>query len=250
MAKQGQGGGGVERLSEGGLLGGRLLYRQFLTGHRSGFEPVLLAAAVPARAGEAVLEAGTGAGAALLCLAARQPGISGVGLEIDPALAALADQNFKINTLKDIYAVNGDATRPPFSPIFDHVMANPPWHPVAGTASPDQKRALAHQATPGLIASWIAALAAVLKPRGSITLILPAAAFSEATAALLDASCGGVTLLPLWPRTGQPAKLIILSARRGGKAADKVLSGLVLHDEAGISPAAQAILRDGAALTL
>jgi tRNA1(Val) A37 N6-methylase TrmN6 len=248
--KQGQGGGGVEQTSEGSLLGGRLVYRQFLAGHRSGFEPVLLAAAVPARAGDMVLEAGTGAGAALLCLAARVPGISGVGLEIDPALARLSNENFKINGLQDIHTLVGDATRPPFESVFNHVMANPPWHPVAGTASPDQKRALAHQATPGLIARWIAALAAVLKPRGSITLILPATALSEATAALQDAGCGGATLLPLWPRASQPAKLIILSARRRGKAADKVLSGLVLHDEAGISPAAQAILRDGAALTL
>ncbi len=240
----------MEQTSEGGLLGGRLLYRQFLTGHRSGFEPVLLAAAVPAQPGDMVLEAGTGAGAALLCLGARVPGVCGVGLEIDPALAALANKNFKVNDLQHIHAVIGDATRPPFCPIFDHVMANPPWHAAAGTASPDQKRALAHQAAPGLLAGWIAALAAVLKPRGRITLILPAAAFSDATSALQAAGCGGAILLPLWPRAGQPAKMMILSAMRGGKAADRVLAGLVLHDEAGITPQANAILRDGNALTL
>jgi tRNA1(Val) A37 N6-methylase TrmN6 len=44
----------------GTLLGGRVSYRQFAAGHRSGFEPVFLAAAVPAQAGERVLEAGTG----------------------------------------------------------------------------------------------------------------------------------------------------------------------------------------------
>ncbi len=240
----------MERSSEGGLLGGRLVYRQFLSGHRSGFEPVLLAAAVPARAGDMVLEAGTGAGAALLCLAARVPNVRGVGLEIDPALAALANENFRINRLNDIHAINGDTTRPPFGPIFDHVMANPPWHAAAGTASPDQKRALAHQAAPGLLASWIAALAAVLKPRGTLTLILPAAIFSDEIIELHASGCGSVKLLPLWPRAGQPAKLIILSARRGGKAGAKILPGMVLHDEAGITPQTNAILRDGAALTL
>ncbi|HLB98700.1 MAG TPA: SAM-dependent methyltransferase, partial [Acetobacteraceae bacterium] len=59
------------KLTEGHLLGGRVRYAQPREGFRSGIEPVMLAAAVPARTGERVLEAGSGAGAALLCLAAR-----------------------------------------------------------------------------------------------------------------------------------------------------------------------------------
>ncbi|HJS85951.1 MAG TPA: SAM-dependent methyltransferase, partial [Acetobacteraceae bacterium] len=55
----------------GTLLGGRVRYAQPAEGFRSGIEPVLLAAAVPARPGECVLEGGSGAGAGLLCLAAR-----------------------------------------------------------------------------------------------------------------------------------------------------------------------------------
>src|SRR5277367_7136876 len=81
-------------LTEGHLLGGRVRYAQPRDGFRSGIEPVLLAAAVPARAGERVLEVGSGAGAALLCLAARVSGVVGLGLERDAALAALAADNF------------------------------------------------------------------------------------------------------------------------------------------------------------
>ena len=44
--------------------------------------------------------------------------------------------------------------------------------------------------------------------------------------------------------------MLILSARRGVKSPDRVLPGLVLHDEAGITPAAQAVLREGHALSL
>ena len=57
-----------------------------------------------------------------------------------------------------------------------------------------------------------------------------------------------MTLFPLWPRSGQPAKMVILSARRGVKSPDRVLPGLVLHDEAGITAEAQAVLRDSQAL--
>src|ERR1700735_5572240 len=84
-------------LTEGHLLGGRVRYAQPRTGFRSGIDPVLLAAAVPARPGERVLEAGSGAGAASLCLAARVAGISGLGVERDPALVEIAARNAAAN---------------------------------------------------------------------------------------------------------------------------------------------------------
>ncbi|MBL4768768.1 MAG: methyltransferase, partial [Rhodobacteraceae bacterium] len=40
-------------------------------GYRAGIDPMLLAASVPAHAGQSVLELGCGAGAAILCLATR-----------------------------------------------------------------------------------------------------------------------------------------------------------------------------------
>jgi tRNA1(Val) A37 N6-methylase TrmN6 len=235
----------------GTLLGGRISYRQRRDGHRTGFEPVLLAAAIEAKAGERVLEAGTGAGAALLCLATRVPGLTGIGLERDAALAELANINFKNNGLEEASCVQGDVVKPPFPrDTFDHIFANPPWFDNANTPPPDARRALAHHAGPNVLGDWVAALAAMLRPRGSLTLILPAATFAQGAGALRLAGCGGVTLFPLWSRSGQPAKMLILAARRGVKSPDRVLPGLVLHDEAGITMAAQAILRDGHALSL
>lgn len=236
----------MAEFTTGGLLGGRVTYRQFSTGHRTGFEPVLLAASVPAKPGELVLEAGTGAGAALLCLAARVPGVIGVGIEVDGALARLANENFKLNNLSNIFCLQGDARQMPFDPQkFDHVLANPPWFDEKSTASPDQKRALAHQAGPKLLGEWIASLTTMLRTKGSISMILPAASFAQAAAQLCAQGCGGITLLPLWPRAGLAAKIVIISARKGAKSPDCVLPGLVLHDDAGITAAAQAILRDG-----
>ncbi len=210
------------------------------------FEPVLLAASIDAKPGERVLEGGTGAGAALLCLATRVPGITGIALERDAALARLANMNFQNNGLSDVSCVQGDVTKPPFPRgYFDHVFANPPWFNSASTLPPDARRALAHHAGPDIVAEWTASLAAMLCPRGSLTLILPASSFAQAAAAMRLAGCAGITLLPLWPRAGLPAKLLILSARRGVKSPDRVLPGLVLHDADGLTDAAQAILRDG-----
>ena len=51
---------------------------------------MFLAAAVPARAGERVLDVGAGVGVAGLCLLARVPGIELTAVEIDARLCALA----------------------------------------------------------------------------------------------------------------------------------------------------------------
>lgn len=238
----------MDEITTGGLLNGRVTYRQFATGHRSGFEPVLLAASVPAKPGQTVLDAGTGAGAALLCLGARVPTLRGIGLELDSATADLANENFKINNLRNFFAIRGDATLPPFAPQkFDHIMANPPWFNPASTASPNARRAIAHHAKPALLNRWISALTPLLRHQGSLTLILPAESFAQASAAL-RVSYGAITLTPLWPRAGVQAKMILLAARLGSKAPDILRPGLVLHEGNAISPAAQAILRDGAAL--
>ena len=239
----------MNEITQGTLLDGRVIYKQCRAGHRSGFEPVLLAACVPARPGEWVLETGTGAGAALLCLSARVADLRGMGVERVERLAALASENLKINNIDNFFAIQADATSLPFpARQFHHVLANPPWFGAASTPSPDSARTLAHHAPPGLLQGWIAELARVLRWRGSLSLILPAAALTQASAALRAHGFGGVQLLPLWPRAGVAAKMFILRARLGGKAPDEILPGLILHDESGITPAAQAVLRGGAGL--
>jgi tRNA1Val (adenine37-N6)-methyltransferase len=75
-------------------------YRQPIDGYRTGIEPVLLAASVPARSGQRVVEAGTGAGAGLLCLLARVAGLSAIGIERDADMAALARRNLADNAMR------------------------------------------------------------------------------------------------------------------------------------------------------
>ena len=60
-----------ESWTEDKLLDGRVTLLQPRKGYRVAIDPVLLAAAVPARLGDHVLDLGSGTGAASLCLAAR-----------------------------------------------------------------------------------------------------------------------------------------------------------------------------------
>src|SRR5689334_12111007 len=84
-------------VTEDAVLGGRLRLRQPRRGHRVGHDAILLAAAVPARAGETVVELGAGVGAAGLALAVRVAGIRLTMVELVPRLAALAAENAQLN---------------------------------------------------------------------------------------------------------------------------------------------------------
>ena len=234
--------------TEDRLLNGRVALRQPTKGFRAGLDAVLLAAFVPAKPGETVLEAGPGTGAAFLCLAARVPGLTIRAVEREAAMAALAREN-AARTGLTAQIEQGDiadlALARALGPVA-HGFANPPYWP-GGTPPPGAiRRAATHEAGPGL-ADWVGFLAAAIAPRGSLSLILPAARFDAAVAAMRDASFGAVELLPLWPRAGVAAKRILLRARKGARSPAKILPGLALHEADGrFTDAAEAILRDAA----
>ncbi len=237
--------------TDGFLLDGRVSYAQPIDGYRTGIEPVLLAASVAAQAGQRVLEAGVGAGAGLLCLSARVPGITGVGVEIDSDMARLARRNIEANhragltiVTDDIGAFDGDAS-------FDHAFSNPPWHGPAATPSSTLRRAQAKQVGHLPLEGWIDSLRAALRPGGSLTLMVPAAQTARAMAGLRAAGFGRLTLAPLWPKPGREAKLLLVQGLAGRKDPDHIVSGLILHDaDGGLSADAQRLLRGGAAMLI
>ena len=238
-------------IDDGTLLGGRVSHRQRLDGHRTGIEAVLVAAAVPARPGERALEAGTGSGAGLLCLAARVPGLRGTGVERDPGLAMLARENVLRNGFISVEIIATDIATFRGDEPYDHAFANPPWHQFAGTPSRDVAREAAKRGAPGLLSVWANALAGCVRHRGTVTLVVAAAVLPECVIALTRSGCGSLAILPLWPRAEVAAKLLILQARRSGRGPARLLPGLVLHEaDGGYTEAAKAILRDGAMLTV
>lgn len=237
--------------TEGCLLDGRVRYAQPADGYRTGIEPVLLAASVPAHAGQRVLEAGVGAGAGLLCLAARVPGIVGVGVEIDPAMAELARRNVGANGQSGISIVTADIGAWDGAGGFDHAFSNPPWHSPTATPSPTARRRLATHEGALPFEGWVAALRAALRPGGSLTLMAPAGQTARVLAGLRAAGFGRLTLAPLWPKPGREAKLLLVQGLAERKDPDRVTAGLVLHDMDGrFSASARLLLRDGAAMVI
>ncbi len=240
------------------FLDGRVHIRQPKNGYRAATDPVFLAASIPAKAGERVLELGCGVGVAMFCLGARVSALSLTGLELQPDYAHLARQNAGKNEI-DAQIILGDLMQMPrelLDQSFDHVMFNPPFYDSAKVSAPkDAGKSQAH--VMGLsIENWIDAALKRLKPKGRLSFIHRTEILPHALGCLANVA-GDITIKPLTSRQGQPAKRIIISCRKGTKGPSVLLSSLVVHngsahsDDAGTySEIAQSILRDGKALCL
>lgn len=240
------------------FLGGRLQITQPARGYRAGVDPVLLAAAVPARAGQSVLELGCGVGTAMLCLAARVPGVVLTGVEMQPDYADLARQNMAANGATGAVLAADLRDLPPElrNQSFDHVIANPPYFMSdEGCTAADGGRDLGRREIAPL-ADWIDVATRRLAPRGMLTMIQRAERLGDILSAI-DSRLGSVIVQPLAPRTGRAAHLVIVQARKGGRAPLGLRAPVILHegsehttDAESYTTHIRAILRDGAALPL
>lgn len=229
-------------------------------GYRAGIDAVMLAASVPSLPGERVLDVGAGVGVAGLCLASRCAEVNVTGLELQSKLVEAAQENIKRNDLQTtVKTVEGSVSEKAAAleskdvayGSFDHVMTNPPFYETDKVwSSPDESKAVAHALEDVSLEEWLRVTCAMAKSKGTVTIIHRAEALPELLMGV-EGKLGGLIAFPLWPAAGKDANRILLQGIKGSKAPFKLASGLVLHKEEGaFTPHAEAILREGAALSL
>lgn len=252
-------------MTDDALLDGRVRVSQPKYSYRVGIDPVLLAAAAPAKRGDHVLDLGAGVGAAALCLAARIDGASVVGLEIEANLVTLATDNAKRNGYGDrVSFLQGDILDPPpalAAGRFDHAIINPPFlRAGVGRQSPYPGKSRATVEGQAHLSDWLNAAVRSLRPGGTVTVVHRADrldAIVNAMAGRNDStrpaqgSFGELTVFPLWPGHGRAARRIIVAGRKGSRGPSRLVAGLVLHEDDGsFTDEAQAVLRHGGGIAL
>lgn len=240
-------------ITENALLGGRVLLRQPGKGYRAGMDAALLAAAVSAKPGDRIIEAGCGAGAVLTQIAARCPDVDLTGLERDPDATGLAHENAALNGLAERMAVIGGDVAAGFRalelPPFDWAISNPPFFDdETALRAPAADKRGAWIADDGL-AAWTGFLLKAVREGGRIVMVHRADRLADILGLLGD-KAGSFAIRPVHAFADEPAKRVLVQAIRTGRAPLRLLPPLVLHDRSGAkhTPEAEAILRGEAAL--
>ncbi len=215
------------------LRAGRVRIFQPARGARMSLDPVLLEGFLPPPHGR-FLDIGCGTGALSFLLLARDPAATGVGVELQPRLAALAARGRDGNgwqprleiAVGDVRALSdrlGAAT-------FDLVATNPPYRtPTGNRRPPDDERALAHQEIALALPEWVAVAARAVRPGGRVAAIFPAERAADLLAALLARDLVPCRLRSVHPHADQPASRVLVEAVRAGRRPLVIEPPLVLH---------------------
>jgi tRNA1(Val) A37 N6-methylase TrmN6 len=234
--------------TEDALLGGRVRLLQPARGYRVAIDAVLLAAAIDAAPGERVLDLGAGVGAVGLCLAARVPNCTVVGVDVQATLVRLAERNARLNGMSErVRTIVHDLAGPLPADLgtFDHVATNPPYLPAAvADPSPDPGKALATVESSADLERWLAVATEAARPAGTLLVIHRSDRLEEIVSLLARLGWGEVTIKRL-----PPAARVLVRARRAAALLRRDSPPLVLHrPDGGYTDEAEAILRHAAPL--
>jgi tRNA1Val (adenine37-N6)-methyltransferase len=217
---------------EGALFGGSLVCRQPHRGYRFSVDAVLLGHFPAVRAGEAVLDLGTGCGIVGLILLFRHGyrNISVTGMEHQTELLELAAQNCIDNGYQDRFRlIRGQVeVVNRFLPAesFSLVVANPPFYRSGSgrLCGAEQATAARHQSGSGL-QGFVDAAAYCLKNRGRTAFIYPASQAVELIGALTRRRLEPKRLqfIYSYPGTQATAKLVLIESVKNGGAGAHVL---------------------------
>jgi tRNA1(Val) A37 N6-methylase TrmN6 len=215
------------------LLGGRVTLLQPARGFRTSLDPLLLAGFLAPPFGR-FLDIGCGTGALAFALLARDAAATGVAVELQAPLAALAREGRARNgwagrldvRAGDVRALARDLP----AASFDLVATNPPFRPIGtGRPSPHETRALSNHEVALTLADWADVAARAVRPGGRVAAIFPADRALELGGALRARDLQPARLRLIHPHADRPAMRVLVEAQRGGATPLVVEPPLIVH---------------------
>lgn len=230
------------------LLRGRVKLFQPRYGFRSSLDPVLLSGFIEPPFGT-FLDIGCASGALSFLLLARDPSARGRGVEIQPRLAALAEQGRRDNGFADRFHVVGGDVRADgvvATQAFDLVTTNPPFRPVGtGVLPPLSEKALANHEVSLALHEWLDVSARALRPEGRLATIFPFDRREELRSGLEARGFLIARSRLVVPHEGEAPNRVLVEVRRGVVEA-QTLSPLVVHQGSGYSVEVRRMLGEDA----
>jgi tRNA1Val (adenine37-N6)-methyltransferase len=203
------------------LFNGKLVVRQEKDGYRFSLDAVLLAGLTRVKPEDRIVDLGTGCGIVPLILAYRKGAQKILGMELQPDLARLAEQNVEANGFADRIEIRRmdfrDVARHVQAQSFDLVTSNPPYRRLdTGKINPHPQKALARHELTASIREVFAAGKHLLVQGGRLVAIYPAARMAHLLSAAQEHGFSPKELTIVYSHAGGAARLVCLESRKGG----------------------------------
>ncbi len=221
------------------LFGGLIRVIQKRGGYRFSVDAILLAHfAIQSqlKPGMRLVDLGTGSAVVPVTLAAREPGLRSIGVEIQEAMADRAERTVRLNGMEDririVRADFRDLPRMLELEQYDRVTCNPPYRPVgAGRINSESERAIARHEFCATIGSAVEATRLLLRAGGRALFIYPAVRTVDLLTRMQAGNLAPKRLRPVYPRPGGTGRLVLVEGAKGGGPGMDVLPPLFIYGE-------------------
>jgi tRNA1Val (adenine37-N6)-methyltransferase len=212
------------------FMDGRLRLIQSRKGYRFSIDAILLSEFVTAKAGDVVVDLGTGCGIIALILLLTRRVRYVCGLEIQRDMAHQALRNALLNGFAHkMGVVIGDIKHPPITPFStDVVVCNPPYRQVhSGRINPDSQRAIARHEMLASLDDILHTSKRLLKAKGRLAMIYPAVRLADMLVRMKSFDLAPKRVRLVYPSVESEAKLVMVEASSGGRGGLEVLPPLI-----------------------
>lgn len=204
-----------------------------------GMDAVLLSAFASVKAGEEVIDLGTGTGVIPILLEAKTQAGHLTGLEIQEESADMARRSVALNGLSDkISVVTGDlkeADKLFKASSFDVVTCNPPYMiDMHGIQNPDAPKAIARHEIYCTLDDVLCQSARLLKPRGRMYLVHRPFRLVEILTGMHKYGMEPKRMQLVYPFVDKEPNMVLIEASRGGKPRMTVEKPLIVYDEVNV----------------
>jgi len=196
----------------------------------------LLAGFVRAKPGQRMIDLGTGTGTVPILLASFHPGLSLVGVEIQPRLAAAARANVAANAMADKVEILEQDVRviTRFLPAghFSQVVSNPPYYKLrTGRVNPSMERAMARHEIALTLQQLVETASVLLEDRGVLNLIFTPERLPELLGEMKTHRIAPNRLRMVHSYRASPATLALVAGTKDGRSHMAVEPALIIYEK-------------------
>ena len=204
-----------------------------------GMDAVLLSSFASVKAGEKVLDMGTGTGIIPILLEAKTEGEHFTGLEIQSESVGMAGRSVKLNSLEEkIDIVEGDikeASKIFGKNIFNVVTVNPPYmNDLHGIKNPDMPKAIARHEVLCTLEDVVREASYVLKQNGRMYMVHRPHRLVEIIQAMKQYKLEPKRIRFVHPYEDKEANMVLIEALKGGKSMVKIEKPLVVYKDVNV----------------